>query len=122
MKTIYSQKAGQSNLPPFILEMLAAMPKAGGGIHRWLYRVARQLHAHLPAVEIIALLESRVQGCGRHVSRKEITDAVQNALASAWQPGSNTAPVPAVSKWPKVNQEQRAAILRDNGGFPLTQP
>ena len=29
----------------------------------------------------------------------------------------NAAPVPAVSKWPKVNQEQRAAILRDNGGL-----
>ena len=104
-------------MPPFILEMLAAMPKAGEGIHHWLFRLARQLHAHLPAVEIIALLENRVQGCGRHVSRKEITDAVQNALACAWMPGSNAAPVPAASKWPKLNQEQRTAILRDNDGL-----
>jgi hypothetical protein len=117
MKTLYPLSSGRSTLPPFILEMLAAMPKAGEGIHLWLYRVARQLHAHLPAVEIIALLESRVKDCGRHVSRKEITDAVQNALACAWMPGSNAAPAPAASKWPKVNQEQRAAILRDNGGL-----
>jgi len=102
-------------LPSFIDEMLAAPPRAGEGVHNWLFRLARQLHAHLPAVEIVALLESRVQGCGRHVSRKEITDAVQNALACAWMPGSNAAP--AASKWPKVNQEQRAAILRDNGGL-----
>jgi len=104
-------------LPLFIDEMLATPPRAGEGVHAWLYRVARQLHAHLPAVEIIALLESRVKDCGRHVSRKEITDAVQSSLATAWQPNGNTAPVQSVSKWPKVNQEQRAAILRDNGGL-----
>src|ERR1019366_5201234 len=102
-----------SALPPFVEEMLAAPPHAGEGVHNWLFRIARQLHAHLPAVEIIALLESRAQGCGRHVSRKEITDAVQNALACAWQPGGNVAPMPAASKWPGVNQEQRAAILRE---------
>jgi len=111
MKILYPLSSERSTLPPFILEMLAAMPKAGEGIHHWLFRLARQLHAHLPAVEIIALLENRVQGCGRHVSRKEITDAVQNALACAWMPGSNAAPVPAASKWPKLNQEQRTAIL-----------
>ena len=68
-------------LPKFIVDLLATPPPAGEGVHSWLYRVARQLHAHLPAVEIVALLESRVQGCGRHVSRKEITDAVQTRHA-----------------------------------------
>jgi hypothetical protein len=97
--------------------MLAAPPRAGEGVHGWLYRVARQLHAHLPAVEIIALLESRLQGCGRPVSRKEITDAVQNSLACAWQPNASAMPVQSVSKWPKVNQEQRAAIIRDGDGL-----
>jgi hypothetical protein len=104
-------------LPPFIDEMLAAPPRAGEGVHNYLFRVARQLHAHLPAVEIVALLESRVQGCGRHVSRKEIEDAVKNALACAWQPSGNAAPVQSAAKWPGVNLEQRAAILRDNGGL-----
>ena len=98
--------------------MLAAPPHAGEGVHRWLFRLARQLHAHLPAVAIIALLESRVQGCGRHVSRKEITDAVQNALPCAWQPGGNATPMP-VSKWPGVNQEQREAIVREGGGLAV---
>jgi hypothetical protein len=117
MKTLYSYKAGQSILPQFILEMLAAPPHAGEGVHNWLFRVARQLHAHLPAPEIVALLESHAAGCGRHVSRKEIEDAVKNALACAWQPSGNAAPVQSVCKWPGVNQEQRAAILRDNGGL-----
>ncbi len=117
MKTLYPCHPGQSTLPPFILQMLAAPPRAGEGVHHWLFRVARQLHAHLPAVEIIALLESRVQSCGRVVSRAEITSAVQNSLLCAWQPNGNAAPVPAVSKWPKVNQEQRGAIVRDGGGL-----
>jgi hypothetical protein len=104
-------------LPSFLNEMLAEKKRTGEGVHGWFYRVARQLHAHLPAVEIVALLESRVQGCGRHVSRKEITDAVQAALLTAWQPNGNAAPVKAAAKWPSFNQEQRAAILRDNGGL-----
>ena len=103
-------------LPSFIDEMLAAPPRAGEGVHNWLFRVARQLHAHLPAGEIVNLLENRVQGCGRHVSRKEIEDAVKNSIPCAWQPKGNAAPVQS-AKWPKVNQEQREAIVRDGGGL-----
>ena len=105
------------SLPLFIDEMLAAPPRAGEGVHAWLFRVARQLHAHLPAVEIVALLENRVVNCGRAVSRAEIISAVQNSLPCAWQPRGNAAPVQSAAKWPKVNQEQRAAILRDGGGL-----
>jgi hypothetical protein len=104
-------------LPQFIHVLLAAPPQAGEGVHAWLFQVARQLHAHLPAGEIVAVLERRVQGCGRHVSRKEIEDAVKNALASAWQPSGNAAPMQPAAKWPGVNKEQREAIVRDNGGL-----
>lgn len=113
----YSYHSGQSTLPPFLAELLNAPPKAGEGVHHWLFSAARQLHAHLPAVEIIGLLENRVQGCGRHVNRKEITDAVQNALPCAWQPRGSTAPVPSVPTWPAVNREQREAVVRDLGGL-----
>jgi hypothetical protein len=108
---------GNRELPPFLQDLITTPPRAGEGVHAWLFRVARQLHAHLPAGEIVTLLENRVQGCGRHVSRKEIEDAVKNALACAWQPRGNAAPVQSAAKWPRVNQEQRAAILRDNGGL-----
>jgi hypothetical protein len=103
------------SLPPFVEEMLAAAPHAGEGVHIWLFKVARQLHAHLPAGEIVALLESRVAGCGRTVPRSEIVSAVQNALPCAWQPNGKAAP--AASKWPDVNQEQRATIIREYGGL-----
>ena len=63
------------------------------------------------------MLESRVQGCGRHVSRQEIQDAVKNSLPCAWQPRFTGRPIQSTSKWPTVNQEQRAAIIRDGGGL-----
>jgi hypothetical protein len=104
-------------LPPFLQDLLASTPPAGEGVHLWLFRVARQLHAHLPAVEIVKLLESRVAHCGRHVSRKEIEDAVKNSIHGAWQPKGYAAPVRSARKWPPVNQEQRQAAIRDNGGL-----
>ena len=105
-------------LPPFLSELLDAQPRAGEGVHAWLFRVARHLHAHLPAVDIIHLLEQRVATCGRRVSRKEIEDAVSNSLKCAWQPSpgcQSTSKSPA--KWPGVKTEQRAAIIRDGNGL-----
>ena len=107
-------------LPRFIEEMLTATPHAGEGVHSWLFRVARQLHVHLPAVEIITLLEERTRNCGRHVSRKEIEDAVRNSLSSAWQPngkGATSMPTPHVSKWPPLNCERREAVIQQGGGL-----
>jgi hypothetical protein len=100
-------------LPPFLREMLAAPPRAGEGVHSWLYRVARQLHPHLPAVEIVALLENRVAHCGRPVPRHEVISAVQNSLSSAWHPAQRT----PTAKWPSVNKEQREAIVGDGCGL-----
>ena len=106
-----------STLPPFVRELLACPPAAGEGVHVWLFRVARQLHAHLPAGEIVNLLESRVANCGRHVSHAEVVAAVQSSLACAWQPRGGAGQRPAVLKWPAVNQEQREAVVRDGGGL-----
>ena len=78
----------RDQFPAFLQELLGACPHAGEGVHDWLFRVARQLHAHMPALEIVSLLESRVANCGRSVPRSEIVAAVQNSLGCAWQPGS----------------------------------
>jgi hypothetical protein len=97
--------------------MLAAPPQAGEGVHGWLFRVARNLHAYLPAGEIVSLLERRVDNCGRFVPRSEIVSAVQNSLPCAWQPGTHAQPIHAAPKWPSVNQEQREAVIAS--GFCL---
>ena len=104
-------------LPAFLQDMLAAPPQAGEGVHGWLFRVARNLHAHLPAGEIVSLLERRVENCGRFVPRSEIVSAVQNSLPCAWQRGKPAQPIHAAPKWPSVNQEQREAIIRNGGGL-----
>ena len=77
------------NLPPFLREMLSAPPRTGEGVHSFLFRAARQLHAHLPATEIVDLLENCVANCGRHVPRNEIVSAVQNALHVHGSPAIN---------------------------------
>jgi hypothetical protein len=106
------------DLPPFLKEMLASPPQAGAGVHHWLYCVARQLHAHLPAPEIVDLLEERVAHCGRHVPRREIVAAVRNSIATAWQPGGHAAsPAPVQARWPEVNQTARAEIIAQGAGL-----
>jgi hypothetical protein len=104
-------------LPPFLQHLIDSPPAAGEGVHIWLFRTARQLHAHLPAVEIVTLIESRVANCGRAVSRKEIEDAVKNTIHCAWQPSGRGVPAQTAPKWPGVNHEQREAIVRDGGGL-----
>jgi hypothetical protein len=102
-------------LSPFVQDILGATPRAGEGVHNWLFRVARLLHAHLPACEIAKLLESRVANCGRFVPKHEIISAIQNSLPCAWQPGGQSQSPHSAPKWPNVNQEQRDAIIRDGG-------
>jgi hypothetical protein len=104
-------------LPAFVRELLANPPHSGEGVHRWLFRVARYLHALLPAGEIVTLLENAVSNCGRPVPRSEIMDAVKNSLVCAWQPSGGRLHQAAIPKWPEKNQEQWEAIVRDNGGL-----
>jgi hypothetical protein len=107
-------------LPQFVHDLLANPPRVGEGVHNWLHRMSRQLHAHLPAPEIVALLESRVANCGRHVPRKEIEDAVKNSLACAWQPHGASAPIrqEASNKWPQKNSELVETICAEGYGLP----
>jgi hypothetical protein len=106
-------------LPPFLRDMLSHPPHAGEGVHGWLYSVSRQLHAHLPAGEIVRLLEAKVANCGRHVSRKEIEDAVKNSIASAWQPrdAASAFKPTGSSKWPNKNLERIEAICAEGHGL-----
>jgi hypothetical protein len=104
-------------LPDFLRTMIDKPPVAGTGVHQWLFKVARQLHTHYPATEIVRVLETAVAQCGRNVSHNEIVEAVRNSIPCAWQPRNPGAPIQAVSKWPRVNQEQREAIIRDGPGL-----
>lgn len=104
-------------LPDFLDRMLAEPPRTGEGVHNWLFKVARQLHAHWPAPQIADALAERVARCGRPVLRTEIEAAVANSIRAAWRPRGEIAPPYAPRTWPELNRERRNAIIATGGGL-----
>jgi len=113
----YRPMKATAQLPDWLAALLFAPPRAGEGVHAWLFRVARQLHFHLPAGEIVRLLESRVAECGRRVPHSEIVQAVQNSLPCAWTLGTRVQYRPSQSQWPVVNQKRVREIIADGPGL-----
>ena len=98
-----------TQLPRFVLDLLAACPAAGSGVHNHLFRLARVLHAfYADKCEMAALIAASVAGCGRDVPASEIEEAIANSEACAWQSGQKTQRVPG--RWPLRNEEQIEAI------------
>jgi hypothetical protein len=109
-------------LPDFLDRLLAAPPPAGQGVHNWLFRVARQLHAHLSDDEIFVTLKLATRAVGRHVSDREIRDAIRNSRACAWQPrNAGAVDTPPASKptWPKLDPLERQRVLEAPWGYGL---
>lgn len=111
-----SNPQGKTELPQFIRDLIASPPQHGGGVHGWLFKVARQLHAHRDEQAIVDLLAAAVDGCGRHVPQSEILAAVKDARDCAWKP-NGTGPITAkpAPKWPEVNESKRAAAIQSAG-------
>lgn len=105
-------------LPQFVRDLLAAVPRHGEGVHNWLFRMARVLHPYRTEIEIAATLRAASDGCGRIVTEDEVADAILNSKACAWQPGAaGIAPPSRVPAWPAVNREQREAITASGAGL-----
>ena len=101
-----------SQLPRFVLDLLAACPSAGGGVHNWLFRVARVLHPFYPDKgEMAALIAASVAGCGREVPVSETEKAVANSEGCAWQPGQKAKRAQSRGAWPVANAEQIEAVV-----------
>jgi hypothetical protein len=105
-----------NELPQFIRDMLSSPPVHGEGVHQWLYRVARQLHAHRSEDDICALLKALTEGCGRGVPDGEILSAVRNSYLTAWRPGdAGKIIAPRAPQWPACNQKFRRRIIDEIG-------
>src|SRR5262245_7351979 len=102
-------------LPQFVRDLLASPPRRGGGLNLWFYRVARVLHPHRDSVEIIELL--RAATAGEPVKRGEIERAVERSKATAWKPGQAAQRLTQALAWPKVNAEQREAVIASVAGL-----
>jgi hypothetical protein len=108
-----SQNPSNKQLPQFVLDMIASVPQSGSGVHRWMFNVARQLHAHRTHDEIVELLVASVEGCGRGVPAQEIEAAVRDSKNVAWTPTDTphakaAKPVP---KWPALDEQKQAAAI-----------
>jgi len=95
-------------LPQFIKDLLSMPPRRGGGLNQWIFKVARYLHAYRDQSEIIALLKAVT--LGEPIKHGEIERAVANSAVVAWRPGE-TSILKKKTAWPKVNQEQREAVI-----------
>jgi len=108
-----SQYQSNKQLPQFVLDMIASVPQSGSGVHRWMFKVARQLHAHRSYDEIVALLVASVEGCGRPVPVREIEEAVRDSKNVAWTPTDtpHAKVTKPVSKWPTLDEQKQAASI-----------
>lgn len=102
------------NLPLFVRDLLASPPKRGEGLNNWFYRVARCLHAYRSPSDIVKLLAAVT--AGEAVKPGEIERAVERSAATAWQPGQR-ATLPQTPTWPRVNEEQREAVIATGLGL-----
>jgi hypothetical protein len=93
--------------------LLASPPRRGEGLNLWFYKVARVLHPFRDSAEIVELL--RAATFGDPVKPGEIERAVERSKATAWKPGQTSQGPGAVPAWPKVNIEQREAVIAVSG-------
>jgi len=95
--------------------VLGSCPKAGNGVHRWLFVAALKLHAECADKEVLArLLEEATANCGREVTSAEIENAIRNSQRSIENPARKTQPV---HRWPVCEKEQIQAVVRDGPNF-----
>jgi hypothetical protein len=102
-------------LPQFARELLAGCPSAGAGVHNWLFRAARVLHAFYPDKQELALaLEAGSAGCGREVPEKEIVDAILSSARCAWKPGQRvTVTAARTATWPTYDRDLAEDIYEE---------
>ena len=106
------------HLPRYVSDMVGACPRAGEGVHSWLFRCARVLHPHRKEDEIISLLVAASHGCGREVPINEISEAVRNSKQCAPQIGQRCLTrANKLKKWPSQNSDAIATI--SGGGHGL---
>ena len=102
-------------LPQFVRDLLASPPRRGEGLNLWFYRVARVLHPYRDSAEIIKLLEATT--AGETVKHGEIERAVERSKATAWKLGQSRQSVTQGAAWPKLNAEQREAVITSGAGL-----
>jgi hypothetical protein len=100
------------SLPRFVSDILASPPAHGEGVHKWMFKTARYLHAFRTSEEIDEILRATLHGCGRRIPEREIRAAVIDAHAVAWVPGEKQSVI-YQSTWPKFSKEKYTLVTSD---------
>ena len=80
---------GPGYVPAFVAkEVLPNAPAAGGGVHRFLFNLARVLIPYRTTGSIERILCDYADKCGRRVPNVEIKAAIRAGQRYAWQPGT----------------------------------
>lgn len=107
-----------ASLPRFARDLLASCPRAGAGVHTWLFRAARVLHPfYSDASELARLLSAACAGCGRAVMESEVRSAIINSRACAWEPNQRPFLNAVPAAWPGVDADRVKAITADGPGL-----
>jgi hypothetical protein len=112
-----------TTVPQFLLDLVASPPRAGDGVHEWIFKVSRQLHAHRREEEIFQFLEASLEDCGRRVPDRELMAAVRNSKPVAWRPHNGGPVHVAQPAWQQRNHNQIDALVRGGPGlYDLWEP
>ena len=80
---------GGGYVPAFITEdVLPSAPRAGQGVHRYLFDLARLLTPYRSPDTIQEILRTYAEGCGRRVPETELKAAIRDGARYAWRPNS----------------------------------
>ena len=80
--------------PLFLVELLGTCPCSGQGVHAWLFKAARQLHTHLPAVEIVRLRKAALQTAGAGFREARLLQRFKTRFRERGNPAGLAGPVP----------------------------
>ena len=105
------QTKQKRRLPHRLQAKLRNCPKAGGGVHGWIFNSALQLTKYTDQNTAFELIRSYSEGCERFVPDREIWDAISTASLPKRK---QTTKKP---NWPSKNEEQREAITGNGAGL-----
>ena len=105
------QTKQKRRLPHRLQAKLRNCPKAGGGVHGWIFNSALQLTKYTDQNTAFEFIRSSSESCERFVPDLEIWDAISTASLSKRK---QTTKKP---NWPPKNEEQREAITGNGAGL-----
>lgn len=122
------------SLPPHIQAIIGPVPRAGGGVHHWLFVTSLKLHGRFPSDAIFEILRAAVADCGRHVPDSEIFAAVKNSAPGVVGQIPSAKVGSHGKTWPKVDHvavkrilssvdrpQERLSSASNWAGLPVTQ-